>query len=104
MVLLHPFAGSADPFRDITNLVATRPVSAPFIWLAQILVDWDPARSQILNATMLLVTAASVGMLSAAFSLVVRFLRARAMVGPLSLAPPLSSSPPLSEPSPGAPK
>jgi hypothetical protein len=61
MVLLHPFAGSADAFRDITNLVATRPVSAPFIWLAQILVDWDPARSQILNATMLLVTAASVG-------------------------------------------
>jgi hypothetical protein len=79
MVLLHPFFGSAEAFRDITNLVATRPASAPFIWLAQIFVDWDPARSQILNATMLLVTAASVGMLSAALSLVIRPLRNGAM-------------------------
>jgi hypothetical protein len=81
MVLLHPFVGSAEAFRDITNLVATRPVSAPFIWLAQIVVDWDPARSQMLNAAMLLVTAASVGMLSRALSLVIRPLRDGALVG-----------------------
>src|ERR1700735_2014370 len=81
MVLLHPFVGSAEAFRDITNLVATRPASAPFIWLAQIFVDWDPARSQILNATMLLVTAASIGMLSATLSLVIRPLRDGALVG-----------------------
>jgi hypothetical protein len=81
MVLLHPFVGSAEAFRNITNLVATRPASAPFIWLAQIFVDWDPARSQILNATMLLVTAASIGMLSATLSLVIRPLRDGALVG-----------------------
>jgi hypothetical protein len=81
MVLLHPFVGSAGAFRDIANLVATRPISAPFIWLAQIVVDWDPARSQTLNAAMLLVTAASVGMLSAALSLVIRPLRDGALVG-----------------------
>jgi hypothetical protein len=81
LVLLHPFVGTAEAFRNITNLVATRPVSVPFIWLAQILVDWDPARSQILNATMLLVTAACVGMLSAALSLVIRPLRDGALVG-----------------------
>src|SRR5580700_357505 len=57
MILLHPFVGTAEAFRDIANAVATRPVSTPFIWLAQILVDWDPVRSQILNVTMLLVTA-----------------------------------------------
>src|ERR1700722_2437338 len=60
MILLHPFVGTAEAFREIANAVATRPVPAPFVWLAQIVVDWDPARSQILNATMLLVTAASV--------------------------------------------
>jgi hypothetical protein len=81
MILLHPFVGTAEAFRDIANAVATRPVSAPFIWLAQILVDWDPVRSQILNVTMLLVTAASVGMLSAALSLVIRPLRDGAWVG-----------------------
>jgi hypothetical protein len=81
MILLHPFVGTAEAFDDILKLVAARPVSAPFIWLAQIFVDWDPARSQILNATMLLVTAASIGMLSAALSLVIRPLRDGALVG-----------------------
>jgi hypothetical protein len=60
MTLLHPFVGTAEAFREIANAIATRPLPAPFVWLAQIVVDWDPARSQILNATMLLVTAASV--------------------------------------------
>jgi len=75
MVLLHPFVGTAEAYHDILNLVATRPASAPFIWLGQVITDWDPARSQILNAAMLLVTAASVGILTAALSSVVRTLR-----------------------------
>jgi hypothetical protein len=79
IVLLHPFVGTAEAFRGILNAVATRPVSAPFIWLAQLIVDWSPVRSQLLNAAMLLVTAASVGMLAAALSLVVRPLRAGAL-------------------------
>ncbi len=66
MVSLHPFVGTADAYHDILNLVATRPVSAPFIWLAQVITDWDPARSQILNVAMLLISAASVGILTAA--------------------------------------
>ena len=81
MILLHPFVGTADAFRDITNLVATRPVSAPFIWFAQVFVDWNPAKSQILNAVMLLVTAASVGMLTGALISAIRPLRAGALVG-----------------------
>ena len=81
MVLLHPFVGSADAFHDILDLVATRPVSAPFIWLAQAIVDWSPARSQLLNAAMLLASAASVGMLAAALSRVVRGLRSGAVAG-----------------------
>jgi len=75
IVLLHPFVGTAEAFRDDLNLVATRPVSAPFIWLAQVFVDWSPVRSQLLNAAMLLVTAASVGMLAAAIVSGVRSLR-----------------------------
>jgi hypothetical protein len=75
MVLLHPFVGTAEAFRDDLNLVATRPVSAPFIWLAQVFVDWSPVRSQLLNAAMLLVTAASVGLLAAAIVSGVRSLR-----------------------------
>lgn len=81
MILLHPFVGTAEAFRDIARGVATRPVSVPFIWLAQVIVDWSPVRSQILNAVMLLVTAASVGMLAAALSSVVRGLREAALVG-----------------------
>lgn len=81
MVLLHPFVGTAGAFRDTANLVATRPVSAPFIWLAQVIVDWSPVRSQILNAAMLLITAASVGMLAAALISVVRGLRPGAVAG-----------------------
>jgi len=80
MVLLHPFVGTADAFHDTANLVATRPVSAPFIWLAQVIVDWSPVRSQILNAAMLLVTAASVGVLAGALSSVVRGLRAGTLI------------------------
>src|ERR1700733_12185729 len=68
MVLLHPLAGTVEAFRDTLNLVATRPVSAPYIWLAQVIVDWSPVRSQILNAAMLLVTAASVGLLAGGLS------------------------------------
>jgi hypothetical protein len=80
MVLLHPFAGTAEAFYETANLVATRPVSAPYIWLAQVIVDWSPVRSQILNAVMLLVTAASVGVLAGALSSVVRGLRAGALI------------------------
>jgi hypothetical protein len=68
MALLHPFVGTAEAFRDILNLVATRPVSAPFIWLAQVIDDWSPVRSQLLNAAMFLVTAVSVGILAAAMA------------------------------------
>jgi len=68
MVLLHPFVGTAGAYHDITGLVLTRPVSAPYIWVAQWIADWSPARSQILNAAMLLVTAASVGILAAAIA------------------------------------
>ncbi len=81
MILLHPFVGTAEAFRDIAHGVATRPVSVPFIWLAQEIVDWSPARSQILNAVMLLVAAASVGMLAAALSAGVRGLRDGAFFG-----------------------
>jgi hypothetical protein len=80
MVLLHPFVGTAEAFRDTINIVATRPVSAPYIWLAQVIVDWSPVRSQILNAAMLLVTAASVGMLAGALSSVVHGFRAGALI------------------------
>ena len=74
MVLLHPFVGTADAYRDISNLVVTRPVSAPFIWLAQVIVDWSPARSQLLNAAMLLVSATSVGILASALASTSRLL------------------------------
>jgi hypothetical protein len=80
IVLLHPFAGTADAFEDILKIVATRPVSAPYIWLAQLLIDWSPVRSQILDAAMLAVTAASVGLLAGALSGVVRGLRAGALI------------------------
>ena len=69
MVLLHPFTGTTDAFRDILNLMATRPASAPYIWLAQVLIDWSPVRSQILNAGMLLMTAGGVGLLASALVL-----------------------------------
>jgi hypothetical protein len=81
MVLLHPFVGTAEAYRDILNLVATRPVSAPYIWLAQAFTDWSPARSQILNAAMLLLASISVGMLAAALSSVIRGLRRGVLVG-----------------------
>src|ERR1700741_2879839 len=58
IILLHPFVGTAEAFHDIFNVVASRPVSAPYIWLAQVVVDWSPARSQFLDAAMLLVSAA----------------------------------------------
>ena len=66
MLLLHPFVGTAEAYRDIARVVASRPVSIPFIWLAQVLVDWSPVRSQVLNALMLLMTAACVGLLASA--------------------------------------
>jgi hypothetical protein len=78
-VLLHPFPGTAAAFTDIFHLVIPRPVSALYIWLAQIIVDWSPARSQLINAAMLLVTAASVGTLAAALTYASR-LRDGAMV------------------------
>jgi hypothetical protein len=81
IVLLHPIAGTTEAFRDILNLTATRPVSAPYIWLAQVITDWSPTRSQILNAAMLLLTAGSVGVLTAALSSVVRGLRCGVFVG-----------------------
>jgi hypothetical protein len=48
-ILLHPNIGSAGSFQDILEIVATRPASAPFIWLVQALADWSPARSQVIN-------------------------------------------------------
>lgn len=81
MVLLHPFVGTAGAFHDVANIVATRPASAPYIWLAQLIVDWSPVRSQILNVVMLLTTAASVGLLAAALISVVRGLRPGALAG-----------------------
>ena len=86
VVLLHPFAGTAEAFYETANLVATRPVSAPYIWLAQVIVDWSPVRSQILNAVMLLVTAASVGLLAGALSSVARGLRAGALIAACAAA------------------
>jgi hypothetical protein len=79
MALLHPSVGTVEAFRDTLNLVATRPVSAPYIWLAQAITDWSPARSQTLNAAMLLLTAVSVGLLAAALNSVARGLRAGAL-------------------------
>ncbi len=64
MLLLHPFVGSASAFRDILKFAATRPASAPYIWIAQVLTDWSPARAQILNSVMLGFTAYAVGCLS----------------------------------------
>jgi hypothetical protein len=74
-ILLHPSIGTADAFQDIARVVSSRPVSIPFIWLFQVIVDWSPSRSQFLNAAMLLVTAASIGMLAAALASVVHRLR-----------------------------
>lgn len=81
MILLHPFVGTARAFREIAVIVASRPVSVPFIWLAQVIVDWSPARSQLFDAAMLLVTAASVGLLAATLASTARDLRAGAMAG-----------------------
>jgi hypothetical protein len=63
-VFLHPFVGTSEAFTDIFYLVISRPVSVPYIWLAQVIVDWSPVRSQVLSALMLLTTAASVGLLA----------------------------------------
>jgi len=81
MVLLHPFVGTDQAFRDVARMVATRPVSIPFIWLAQVVTDWDPTRSQILNVAMFLATAVGVGTLTAALISTVRDLRAGMLVG-----------------------
>jgi hypothetical protein len=75
MIFLHPFVGTAEAFNDILRVAASRPVSAPYIWLAQLIVGWSPVRSQLLNVAMFLVTAASVGMLAAAIVSGVRSLR-----------------------------
>ena len=48
-ILLHPNIGSVDSFQGILEIVATRPASAPIIWLVQTLTDWSPARSQVIN-------------------------------------------------------
>jgi hypothetical protein len=81
MFLLHPSVGTIEAFRDIAKAVATRPASIPFIWLSQVAADWSPVRSQIFNAAMLLVTAASVGMLSAALLATVDRLKKGAVIG-----------------------
>jgi hypothetical protein len=81
IVWLHPFVGTAEAFRDIADLVAARPVSIPYIWLIQVLVDWSPVRSQLLNAAILLLTAASAGLLAAALASVNRGLRGGAVAG-----------------------
>jgi hypothetical protein len=81
MVLLHPFVGTAAAFKDVANMVATRPASAPFTWLAQVAADWSPVRSQIFNAAMLLLTATSVGILSAALLSTLDKLRKGAVAG-----------------------
>jgi len=81
MILLHPAVGTVEAFRDIAKVVATRPASIPFMWLAQVAADWSPVRSQIFNAAMLLVTAASVGILSAALLSTVDKLKRGALIG-----------------------
>ena len=81
MIFLHPFVGTAEALYDVAVLVANRPVSIPFIWLAQVIVDWSPARSQLLNIVTFLVTAASVGMLAATLASLVRGLREGALAG-----------------------
>ena len=81
MILLHPFVGTREAFRDLARDLVTRPVSIPFVWLAQVIVDWSPVRSQVLNAAMLLVTAASVGLLAAELTSAVSGLRHAALVG-----------------------
>ena len=79
VLLLHPFVRTARAFHDIASIVATRPASIPFIWLAQAVSDWSPLRSQLFNAAMLLVTAASVGVLAATLASTSRELRSGAM-------------------------
>lgn len=81
MILLHPFVGTTEAFRQVFNLVVTRPVSAPFIWLAQVIVDWSPMRSQFLNAAMLLATALGVGILAATLASLARVPRPGVVVG-----------------------
>lgn len=81
MILLHPFVGSAKAFRDIFSLISTRPASVPFVWLAQLIADWSPARSQYLNAAMLLATALSVGALASTLSSIAGTARQSALVG-----------------------
>ena len=81
MVLLHPAAGTTEAFHHIYSLVATRPVSAPYIWLSQVIINWSPYRSQILNIAMLLVAATSVGLLAAALCSSVSRLRRGSFAG-----------------------
>lgn len=68
MILLHPSPGTAEAFRDILRTVATRPVSAPLIWVNQVLTDWSPFNMQILNCAMFAVSAHSVYFLTRTFS------------------------------------
>lgn len=81
MVLLHPNVGSVTAFADIFTLVSTRPTSAPFIWLAQLLADWSPVRAQILNVVMLGITGLAVGRLTQATLASSRVSHASAMIG-----------------------
>ena len=71
-VLLHPAQGTLGSFIDVLKLVASRPVSAPYIWLAQVFVNWSPTHSQILNVAMLLLASASVGFLAFALAVASR--------------------------------
>src|SRR5258708_37632403 len=62
-ILLHPNIGSVDSFQGILEIVATRPASAPIIWLVQTLTDWSPARSPVINIVGLAPTAKLIAVL-----------------------------------------
>jgi hypothetical protein len=61
-VLLHPEPGTYKSLLDIFGMYQNRPAAAPVVWLAQLAIDWRPARAQLANIVLLAATAYSVGL------------------------------------------
>jgi len=64
LILLHPRPGSLAAWSDVLALYQNRPASAVVVWLAQLVIGWDPARAQVVNAVLLMVSAIAVASLT----------------------------------------
>src|SRR5262249_50613951 len=63
-VVLHPEPGSASSFADLLSLFGSRPVSALTAWIAESVIDWVPARAQIVNVMLTAAAASAVSWLT----------------------------------------